>query len=43
MLTVRYGCTPDMAFALLTGAAQEHNMDICDLASCVVTGNRLRS
>jgi hypothetical protein len=44
MLTARYGCTPDVAFALLTGAARGHAVDIDDLATCVVvTGHRLRS
>jgi hypothetical protein len=44
MLTARYGCTPDVAFALLTGAAQGHDMDLGDLATCVVvTGLRHRS
>jgi hypothetical protein len=44
ILTTRYGCTPDVAFALLTSAAEGHDVDIGDLATCVVvTGHRLRS
>jgi hypothetical protein len=42
ILTARYGCTSDVAFALLTSAEQGHDMDIGDLAACVVvTGHRL--
>lgn len=42
ILMARRGCAPDEAFALLSDAAQGHDLDVIDLARCLVADQELR-
>ena len=42
ILMDRRGCTADEADALLSDAAQEHDMNVSDLARCLVADQELR-
>jgi AmiR/NasT family two-component response regulator len=42
ILSARRGCSRDEAFALLSDAALGHDMDVTDLARCLVADQELR-
>jgi AmiR/NasT family two-component response regulator len=42
ILSARRGCPPDEAFTLLIDAAAGYDMDVSDLAGCLVAEQELR-